>query len=326
MVELGKAELGKAELGKAELCLGAFAACTGVPTPLGALGLDGGAHDTLSGGGMASVLVATRTPVEMAVDSLRATLGAAAAAGADPSGIATVVWGTTSFTERGWYTDDISHALTELDLGQADVVGVTLGECGNIGPALRACRALVTETDAPVLLVCTDAVRPGASRVVAPNVAILSDGAASCLAWAGNGSGTGAGVTVEAIAQASNHRLRALDPNADGMRALRITSKGVALAAQRALAAAGRTPDEVDALLLPNYNASAQALFAQQCGIELARARTPTLASHGHLFAADVLTGLPLLAAEMDHGAVVLAIAAGTCTWAGIVCRITKEL
>jgi 3-oxoacyl-[acyl-carrier-protein] synthase-3 len=304
----------------ADFGLGAFAACTGAPTPLGELGLDAGAHDALSGGGMESVLVATRTPVEMAVNSLRATLDAAA--GVDPGQIATVVWGTTSFTERSWYTDDISHAVTGLGLGQADVVGVTLGECGNIGPALRACRALVAETGRPALLVCTDAARPGASRVVAPNVAILSDGAASCLA----GAGGPASVVVESIGQASNHRLRALDPNVDGMRALRITAKGVALAAQRALEAAGRTAAEVGMLLLPNYNASAQALFAQQCGIELGRVRTPTLASHAHLFAADVLTGLPLLAAEATHGDVVLAIAAGTCTWAGVVCRITKEM
>jgi 3-oxoacyl-[acyl-carrier-protein] synthase III len=300
----------------ADLGLGAFAACTGTPTPLGDLGLDSGAHDTLAAGGMGSVLVASRTPVELAVDSLRDTL---AAAGTDPAEIATVVWGTTSFTERSWYTDDVSHALTGLGLGQADVVGVTLGECGNIGPALRACRALVAETGRPALLVCTDAVRAGASRVVAPNVAILSDGAASCLA------GGRAVVVVESVAQASNHRLRALDPSVDGMRALRITAKGVALAAERALAAAGRTPAQVSALLLPNYNASAQALFAQQCGIELGRVRTPTLASHAHLFAADVLTGLPLVAAELDHDALVLAIAAGTCTWAGIVCRITKD-
>lgn len=307
----------------ADLGLGAFAACTGDPVPLGELGLDSGAHGALSGGGMESVLVATRTPVELAVSSVRATLDAAAAAGVDPAQIATVVWGTTSFTERSWYTDDISHAVTELGLGQADVVGVTLGECGNIGPALRACRALVGETGRPALLVCTDAVRPGASRVVAPNVAILSDGAASCLAGGGADAGP-VSVVVESIGQASNHRLRALDPNVDGMRALRITAKGVALAAQRALEAAGRTPAEVSVLLLPNYNASAQALFAQQCGIELGRVRTPTLASHAHLFAADVLTGLPLLAAEAEHDDVVLAIAAGTCTWAGIVCRITK--
>lgn len=306
----------------AEFGLAAFASCTGAPTPLGRLaGLDGGARDALSGGGMESVLVATGTPVEMAVASLRSSLEAAAAAGTDPAEIATVIWGTTSFTERSWYTDDISHAVTGLGLGQADVVGVTLGECGNIGPALRACRALVGETGRPALLVCTDAVRAGASRVVPPNVAILSDGAASCLAGAGR-----AAVTVESVAQSSNHRLRALDPNLDGVRALRITAKGVALAAQRALEAAGRTPAEVDALLLPNYNASAQALFAQQCGIELDRVRTPTLASHGHLFAADMLTGLPIVAAESRHDAVVLAIAAGTCTWAGIVCRITKGL
>jgi len=305
----------------ADLGLGAFAACTGAPVALGELGLDSGAHDALSAGGMESVLVATRTPVELAVTSARATLDAAA--GVDPAQIATVVWGTTSFTERSWYTDDISHAVTGLGLGQADVIGVTLGECGNIGPALRACRALVGETGRPALLVCTDAVRPGASRVVAPNVAILSDGAASCLAGAGADAGS-VSVVVESIGQASNHRLRALDPDVDGMRALRITAKGVALAAERALESAGRRSAEVSVLLLPNYNASAQTLFAQQCGIELGRVRTPTLASHAHLFAADVLTGLPLIAAEAEHDAVVLAIAAGTCTWAGIVCRITK--
>lgn len=305
-----------------ELGLGAFAARTGAAVALGELaGLPAAARETLSAGGMDSVLVADRTPVELAVASLRATLDAATAAGADPADIATVVWGTTSFTERGWYTDDISHAVTGLGLGQADVVGVTLGECGNIGPALRTCRALVAETGRPALLVCTDAVRPGASRVVAPTVAILSDGAASCLA-----GGPEPSVLVESVAQVSNHRLRAMDPEADGMRVLRITARGVALAAQRALQAAGRTPEQVDALLLPNYNAAAQALFAQQCGIDLARVRTPTLASHGHLFAADMLTGLPLLAAEQGPDAVVLAIAAGTCTWAGIVCRTTKGL
>jgi 3-oxoacyl-[acyl-carrier-protein] synthase-3 len=301
-----------------EFGLGAFAACTGTATPLGEVaGLDPDAREVLAAGGMRSVLVATRTPVEMAVASLEATLGSA---GADPGDIAAVVWSTTSFTERSWYTDDVSHALMGLGLGQTDVIGVTLGECGNLGPALRTCRALVAESGRPVLLVCSDAVRAGASRVVAPTVAVLSDGAASCVVRPGPAT-----VAVESVAQASNHRLRALDPRADGVRTLRITARGVALAAQRALDAAGRTPAEVTALLLPNYNQSAQALFAQQCGIELGRVRTPTLASQAHLFAGDLLTGLPLVAAELDHGDVVLAIAAGTCTWAGAVCRITKE-
>lgn len=301
----------------AEFGLESFASCTGTATPLGEIaGLDPDARDVLAAGGMQSVLVATRTPVEMAVASLSATLEQA---DVDPDELAAVVWATTSFSERSWYTDDVSHALLGLGLGQTDVIGVTLGECGNLGPALRTCRALVGEAGRPVLLVCADAVRAGASRVVAPNVAVLSDGAASCLVRPGAGA-----VTVEAVAQTSNHRLRELDPRTAGVRTLRITAKGVALAAQRALDAAGRTPDEVTALLLPNYNRSAQALFAQQCGIELSRVRTPTLGSQAHLFAGDLLTGLPLVAAELDHDDVVLAIAAGTCTWAGVVCRITK--
>lgn len=299
----------------AEFGLDSFASCTGTATPLAEIaGLDPDVRDVLAAGGMETVLVATRTPVEMAVASLGATLQ-----DDDPGEIAAVVWATTSFSERSWYTDDVSHALLGLGLGQTDVIGVTLGECGNLGPALRTCRALVGEAGRPVLLVCADAVRAGASRVVAPNVAVLSDGAASCLVRPGAGA-----VAVEAVAQTSNHRLRELDPQTAGMRTLRITAKGVALAAQRALDAAGRTPAEVTALLLPNYNRSAQALFAQQCGIELSRVRTPTLESQAHLFAGDLLTGLPLVAAELDHDDVVLAIAAGTCTWAGVVCRITK--
>ncbi|ACY13670.1 3-oxoacyl-ACP synthase [Haliangium ochraceum] len=302
-----------------ELRLDAFASCIGAPRPLAELdGVSEEVRALLLGSGLSSVPHAEESPPHMAREALRRSLEAA---GLEAASVGTVVWSSTSFHQRSWYTSDVSHVLAELGLTRANAVGVTLGECGNLGPALRVAEGLVAGGAAPLLLVCTDAVRPDVDRVVPPSATVLGDGAVACVV-----SPTRGRVSVRAVSQISNHLLRRIDPQTQAVRTLRVTAQGVARAAKAALDQAGLEPARVSRLLLTNQNKAVRLMFAQQCGIPVERIRTPTIADNAHLFAADILAGLPSVSAELDIGDHILAVANGTCTWTGIVFRIEESV
>lgn len=270
--------------------------------------------ETLTASGLERVPVSTLGPPALAEEAIAGSLRSAAL---EPQDVATVVWTTTTFHQRSWYTADVSFVLDRLGLGHADAIGITLGECGNLGPALRTVCGLVAADDRPVVVVCSDVVHDEAHRLVAPSATVLGDGAVSCIAGREIQQ-----VRVLAIAQVSNHRLRRVDPMNETVRHVRTTAQGVGRAAAAALEQARLAPDDIDRLLLTNQNASIRAMFAAQCGVPAERIWTPTLQSHAHLFAGDLLTGVARLCTQATRTERILAIANGTCTWTAFVLTI----
>lgn len=236
--------------------------------------------------------------------------------GLDPRQIGAVVWSTTSFQQRGWYTDDVSRILGELGLWTAVPVGVTLSECGNLSAALQVAAGLVAAGHRHVLLVVADRCPGPDQRLVAPSLAVLSDGAAACILSAEPGDG----YELLAVAQCANHRARSAQ-GGESMLVLRQNAEGMRRALTAALRQAQTEPAAVAAMIANNLVRTMLEMFATQAGIPFARVYTDHLASHGHVYAADGL--LNLAECGVEKGDTVLLATNGTCNWGAMVLRRT---
>jgi 3-oxoacyl-[acyl-carrier-protein] synthase-3 len=279
----------------------------GAPAPireLPQLAADPMLAEYLASSGLEHYRRADETPPELAARAIRATLDRA---GLDPRQIDTVVWGSTSFQDRAWYTTDVSRVLREAGLATATPIGTTLSECGNLAAVLRVATALVAAGHAHVLAVVTDRAAGPAHRLVPPSVAVLSDGAAACIV-----SAEPRGFEIVAIRQVTNHRARP-DAEDQAVRVLRHNAEGMRRAAQAVLAAAGVAPGAITHVIANNLARAVLELFAAQCRVDFARVFRGHVAGHGHVFAADGL--INLAAAGAARGETVLLATNGTCNW-----------
>lgn len=134
--------------------------------------------------GFAHCSVSDRPPSALALDAVRNLLDRTGVAVDD---VDAVVYGTCGHREQ--HRDDVAGGLRErlllpLGLQRAQLVGVWLGESGNLTNALRLARALLLAGRCrTVLVVLADAVPPGTGEYRAmPNaVTINGDGAAAIL-------------------------------------------------------------------------------------------------------------------------------------------------
>jgi 3-oxoacyl-[acyl-carrier-protein] synthase III len=266
--------------------------------------------DFLHANGLRDYRHADRDPPELAAEAMRETLRLS---GLDPRQIGAVVWSSTSFQQRSWYTDDVSRQLGALGLWTAIPVGVTLSECGNLAAALQVATGLVADGHRHVLVVVADRCPSPDQRLVAPSLAVLSDGAASCIVSAEPG-----GFEFLAAAQYANHRARPGE-TAQSMLVIRQNAEGMRRAVAAALGKTSIAPDDVGTMLTNNLAISILELFATQAGIPFERMFTGNISSHGHVYAADVL--LNLAGCSAKKGSSVLLATNGTCNWAAIVLR-----
>jgi 3-oxoacyl-[acyl-carrier-protein] synthase-3 len=269
--------------------------------------------DFLHANGLRDYRLADRDPPLLATEAMRASLERS---GLDPRQVGAIVWSSTSFQQRSWYTDDISRQLGELGLWTAVPIGVTLSECGNLAASLQVAAGLVADGHRHVMVVVADRCPGPDQRLVAPSLAVLSDGAASCIVSAEPG-----GFELLAVAQCANHRARPEQP-AGSMQVLRHNAEGMRRAATAALAKAGLEPDAVAAMITNNLASSILEMFATQAGISFARVYTDHLASHGHVYAADGLLNLD--DCPVGKGEALLVATNGTCNWGAMVLRRTE--
>jgi 3-oxoacyl-[acyl-carrier-protein] synthase-3 len=254
-----------------------------------------------------------RDPPLLATEAMRESIERS---GLDPRQIGAIVWSSTSFQQRSWYTDDVSRQLGELGLWTAVPIGVTLSECGNLSAALQVAAGLVAGGHRHVLVVVADRCPGPDQRLVPPSLAVLSDGAASCIVSAEPRPG----FELLAVAQCANHRVRSGQAG-ETMVVLRQNAEGMRRALTTALRQAAVEPGAVGAMITNNLAKIMLEMFAAQAGIPFARVYTEHLASHGHVYAADGL--LNLAECEVEEGDTVLLATNGTCNWGAMVLRRT---
>src|SRR5215216_4208093 len=137
----------------------------------------------------------------MAIESGSATLRAAAIA---PASIDALVLCSTSFPEgTGSHGLFVQTIMSGLGLEDVDFIGVTLNSCTNLLAGLQVADAMVASGRySRVLLITSDRVPDETVRM--EKFALFSDGAASCVVTADQGS-------FEVLCCAAAHNIRELD-------------------------------------------------------------------------------------------------------------------
>jgi 3-oxoacyl-[acyl-carrier-protein] synthase III len=306
--------LGKMQsLDRSKAYLHSIAGVVGDPVPIASIepiARDPDLLDLLHAGGLRDYRRAEMDPPKLAAAAMR---GSIERSGLDPRQIDAVVWSSTSFQRRAWYTEDISRVLGSLGLWTAVPFGVTLSECGNLSAALRVGEGLHASGYSNVMIVVADRCQGAEQRLVSPALAVLSDGAASCIV-----SSERRGFELMSISQYTNHRARQA-PGEESLRLLRHNAEGMRRATTAALSKAQLAPDAISTMITNNLSRPLLETFATQAGVPFSRVYTERIATHGHVYAADCLLNL----ADYPHtaGGAVLLATNGTCTWgAAVLC------
>ncbi|HVR11755.1 MAG TPA: 3-oxoacyl-[acyl-carrier-protein] synthase III C-terminal domain-containing protein [Thermoanaerobaculia bacterium] len=260
-----------------------------------------------------------QSPADLAASCVSRTLWKAKT---DPASVDLLFYATSTFGEPSFYGRDVQALIGRLGLVNAYPIGVTLSECANVVIALAlAADTLQLGRCRNALVVTTDKVLDGESRVVPPEVSVGSDCAASVLVC-GEGTGPWELLATERLLIPLEGEGRAHE-NFAGY--LKMSAQGIQKVTARTLSALGLKPDDFTWLITNNYNQSVARLYASQSGFDLAKVYTANISRYGHCFGADNLINLSDCAGEHPPAAgdLVLLLASGPNMWATAVLRRT---
>jgi 3-oxoacyl-[acyl-carrier-protein] synthase III len=262
----------------------------GEPVPIGTLdtGADGEREriEFLRREGMAHYRRTDKTPKELALGAALRTLRASSLAAGD---IDLILYASSSFHTHDACRRDVQLFCQEIGAGNTPVAGVTGMECANVGLAIRNAAAYLSAGLARnVLVVTTDRCAAAQSRLLAPPVAVMSDGAASCIVSSELAEG------FEILGQSSHvdHALRFTDRQEDFTTIVKRTALGVHDTIRALFAKCGVTGSDVSQVVANNVLSSFLQLFASQGRVPPERIYRSSLAANGHVYSADTLINL----------------------------------
>jgi 3-oxoacyl-[acyl-carrier-protein] synthase III len=271
--------------------------------------------------GLAEYARSSRTPVSFALDAARRTI---AASGVSPAEIGLVVYATNTLCAQEHSRNDLRRFCDELQLQHALVVGTFAWECSNLYPAIAvAADAISAGRVHHALVVSTDTCLPGESRILPPNLTVLSDGACSFILSSVPVGGSS--FEISGMGMTADPSLALVDPSGDMQEFFNRTVRGVAGAARSAMDAGGFAFGDLAFVLTNNYNISIMRTFAIQVGYEAAKAYTKNLPRFAHAYAADCAINLADLDASgaLSAGDQGLMILSGPTAWGAI--TLTKS-
>jgi 3-oxoacyl-[acyl-carrier-protein] synthase-3 len=212
----------------------------------------------------------------MAIESGSATLRAA---GVDPTSIDALVLCSTAFPEgTGRHGLLVQTIMSGLGLDGVDFIGITLNSCTNLLASLQVADAMVASGRySRVLVVTSDRVPDETARM--ERFALFSDGAASCVVTADQGS-------FEVVSCAAAHNIHELDWSNE------ISSDLARTVNERLLKSAGIKLEDVAALMHANIFRPILVLKEMQAGFSRDQLYTDNIARIGHCFAADPIINL----------------------------------
>jgi 3-oxoacyl-[acyl-carrier-protein] synthase-3 len=169
------------------------------------------------------------------------------------------------------------------------------------------------------LVVVADRLPPTHGRVLPPGVAVVSDGAASCLLSAGSGRGFRLeGSVAHADMAAWSMDLESEFDKFGGY--LINLGKQLTQVKKKLGEASGISAEQYRYLVMNNYSRSTIRLFSTQLGFQLKQVMTANLPTHGHVNAVDLLLNLNTLIEQgnLAEGDKVMALASATATWGAL--------
>ncbi|MEZ4364233.1 MAG: 3-oxoacyl-[acyl-carrier-protein] synthase III C-terminal domain-containing protein [Kofleriaceae bacterium] len=278
--------------------------------------------------GLSELRRTDRVPAELARACCERSLQAARLRGAD---IDTIIYASETLLEKRYYAFDTKQFCCDMELSRAFPMGLFGSECANAQTGMQLAADMIRAGRAHnILLVTTDLIpeHKGFSRVW-PNVTVLSDAACSCII---SDTAPAQGYELLSTAFWTNPALWNIDLSVKLLEYF----KGIAQGVKRVgadvlkLAKGGEVSrEQVQHVLVNNYNLSVVRTFVSQMGFELSQAYLKNLPRFAHSFAADGLINLTDLVStgKVAPGHHCILLGSGTTAWAAsLVKRIDGEV
>ncbi len=219
-----------------------------------------------------------------------------------PSSIDVIVIATESLWDVGTVRSG-SHELVdfrayllrtlvlELGLTNAHVVIAWSGGCGNLLPALSTARAQVASGGARnVLLLATDRLRPGQSRVLPSGNAVLGDVAVACIV-----SERDEDFCIDQVVMRPSSGILSSRAEENFILHARFLTAALRDADDRLRQRAGMKFADADCLVTESFHSSVIGLLRDRLSVASDKVLHPARSRFGHAFSADLLLSLGLL-------------------------------
>jgi 3-oxoacyl-[acyl-carrier-protein] synthase III len=276
---------------------------------------DEDAINTLKAIGHETFSRATVHVADLAAASMRKTLQRGDIA---PRDVDAVVFGSESLWDVSpahqhdlfGFRNDMYAAISSAGVLNAYAVGCNFTCCANSVNAISLAADMVRSGEYQnVLVVIADRHPEERSRIMLPAVAILGDGAASCLVT----SRPAPGFAIEHIVKQANMQAWNLDVERDFAQFLVLMAQALKKLGARMVERSGRSATAYQYLLTNNYSRSALRVFCHQLGYEQGSVYVKNIPRLGHAYACDLLMNLHDVDAQgsLQPGARLMALATG---------------
>lgn len=218
---------------------------------------------------------------------------------------------------------EIGGLIHDLNLKKAYPIGINLSECGNLQTAIRVATALIkSEKCTNILVITTDKISENTSRIVAPNISVASDGAASFILTSSEKKGE---FEVIQTTQHIDVNINYIDPIKQSSFFLEQVMKGLKEISDMALLSMGKEPKNFSQLITNNYNMSVTKSICDTLGFDPKQAYTKNISRFAHALAADNIINLYdfLVENSISTKELIMLIGTGTSAWG---CTILSKI
>jgi len=203
-----------------------------------------------------------------------------------PETIDAAIFATSSFgMDNHLKHEDICHFLLDQGLVNAYPMTSSLSFCGNFLPALKkAVSYLVSNDFNNILVVVTDIIPKGTSKLTPPDIAVGSDGASCCILSKEKISD----FIISDINQAVNAELGLLNPDKDFLKYSSGVSKGIKETVVKTLVSSATEISTITKVFTNNYSDNVCNGFLRLLGIPVTKLYSKNISRFGHAGAADI--------------------------------------
>ncbi len=211
---------------------------------------------------------------------------------------------------------EISRLVDDLGLENAYPIGTFLSGCGNLQTALRMATNFIQSKECKnILIITVDRFSEKQSRIVQPNVSVLSDAAASCILT--SSEEVQGEFELLCTSQNMDATIGSLDPNSQSLEILEKIANGTYQAFSKALKSTGKQTKDIGTIITNNYNISVTKSLCASLGFDIYQAYTKNISRFAHASAADNIINLYDFSRENSllSNELILLLGTGPSTW-----------
>ena len=235
-----------------------------------------------------------------------------------------LVYASYSFEDSGFYLHrHIGNLIDELGLENAYPIGTFLSGCGNLHTAIRIAKNLIKSQECKnILVVTTDVVSKNISRIVQPNISVLSDAAASFILTSCQTEGE---FEVLSNNQHMNAKISHINPEFEPLEYLEKVMEGIKQTCAKSLIKVKKESKNSAQIITNNYNISVSKTICDVLDFNFEQNYSKNISRFAHASAADNVINLCDFSTNQSFltDELVLLLGTGPSTWG---CTVLSKL